>query len=59
MGLFHLITWDVLPEVYQCLITHVFVLESIMIMCKTEAADMYMYFDSHPPHFTHLQMTGD
>lgn len=43
MGLFHLITCDVLPEVYQYLITQVFLLESIMFIWKTGA---YLYFES-------------
>lgn len=33
MGLFHLITCDVLPEVYQYLISQVSPLESTMLMC--------------------------
>lgn len=32
MGLFHLITYDVLPEVCHYLITQVFLLESIMLI---------------------------
>ncbi len=54
MGLFQIITCDVLPEVYQYLITQVFLLESITFIWKAGTADIY--FDFHPVQFMHLRM---
>lgn len=52
MGLFHLITYDVLPEVCQYLITQVFLLESIMRIWNREAGDVYLCF--HQSEFLHF-----